>query len=256
MSIFGAFMLWVHTLSAFEETTGLPIPGSPWSYAVIVFALLNALILFFWVRSFRKYPPPRRHAEALSAGGRAYPIVSAVIGGIMFGGALLNLFDYLRASDSSLELAAVVFSFLCAFSMMTFMIGLSGGGRGARLKIVCILLFLCTWLLSTYKAFAADPILWHFAPRILSISASTLAFYYIAGIIYGHPRHLRALYFSLLGTFSCIFTLSDSLPVSQQIISLSLALMTLLLAFLLVNNMAPAAKPEPESAEDFEANEG
>jgi hypothetical protein len=257
MGIFGAFLLWIHTLSAFEDGTGLPIPNSPWSWAVAVFMGLNALILLLWVRSLKNYPQPRKYADAFESGSPVHTAAAVAIGGLMALGAALNIFPFIAAWPPLLGFIAGVSAVFCAVSMITFLSGAAGSkrkrnGKGAGLKIVFILLFLCAWLLDTYKAFAADPVLWHFAPRILAISASALAFYYIAGIIFGHPKPLRALYFSLLSTLLCLLTLPDSLPFGQQIMTLALSLMTLLLSFLLINNM----RARPPSGEDGPEEDG
>ncbi|MEA4895774.1 MAG: hypothetical protein VB064_11000, partial [Oscillospiraceae bacterium] len=84
-------------------------------------------------------------------------------------------------------------------------------------------------LIASYKYSASDPVIWHFAPRLLTISSTVLAFYYIAGFVFNKPRPLASLYFSLLGTFLCLTVLADSYPLGEQLITVGfLAAMTLL----------------------------
>ncbi|NLH01606.1 MAG: hypothetical protein GX488_06885 [Clostridiales bacterium] len=237
MGIFGAFLRWLQIQNIFEPDTGLATPNSPWSWAFIAFVILSASMLIVFVRSFRKSSFPLTYPEIYS-GGKFYKTAAIIIGALMALGGFATIIRTL-SSRSVFDLLLGIFSFAGAVSSSSFVISAKkSGSKNAGIAVsVIIVLFLCFWLISAYKFSASDPVIWHFAPRILAISSSVLAFYYVAGFVFGRPKPLLALYFCQLGAFLSITTLADSYPLGEQFIVLSFAAFMELLSFLQVCNI-------------------
>jgi len=231
MGIFGAFLRWLQNINIFEADTGLAIPHSPWSYAVILFAVLFAVLLFVWLRSYRSVGFASSYPEVYSETVPFVTVAAYIIGALIAVGGVLTISRAVSTSKTAFDLILGLFSFICAAGMTTFILSVGKPkkkNRGAFGAAVAVF-FLCFWLIASYKYSASDPVIWHFAPRLLTISATILAFYFIAGFVFNKPKPLATLYFSLLGTFMCIVVLADTYPLGEQFITVGfLAAMTLL----------------------------
>ena len=107
--------------------------------------------------------------------------------------------------------------------------------RGAAAALI-VDLFMCFWLIASYKTFASDPVVWHYAPRLLAICASVLAFFYLAGYPYGKPKPLMAVFFSNFSALLFIITLADDFSLGKQLLSLSCAGLLCLYSMLIISN--------------------
>jgi hypothetical protein len=233
MGIFGAFLRWLQNVNIFEADTGLAIPHSPYSYAVVLFAVLFAGVLLLWLRRYRGITFVSKYPAVYSGIGSFAKVAAYIIGAVIAVGGVLTVYRSVSTSKSAFDLILGLFSFVCAAGMTTFLVSAgnqekkSGGSFGAAAMVF----FLCFWLIASYKYSAADPVIWHFAPRLLTISATILAFYFIAGFVFNKPKPLASLYFSLLGTFICITVLADSYPLGEQLITVGFLAAMLLLSF-------------------------
>jgi hypothetical protein len=241
LGIFGAFLRWVQSRRVFEADTGLATPHSIWSYAVILIILLSAALIYFWVRSLKKNSFPQSYPAVFSRSEKAYSVSSVVIGIIMAVGGLMAIFSAMteKSSYSTFQLMLGFLAVLCAICVTAFVLNAMKRDKqsSGTLNAAIVVLFLCFWLIAAYKYSASDPVIWHFAPRLLAISATILAFYFMAGFVYGRPKALSSLFFSLFGSFLCILTLADSYPMGEQLIVLAFAAEMLLLSFAQLNNM-------------------
>lgn len=231
MGIFGAFLRWLQNVNIFEADTGLAILHSPWSYAVILFAALFAILLFLWLRRYKDIGFAPKYPEVYSGPVPFITVAAYVIGAVIAVGGVITVARAVSTSKTVFDLILGLFSLVCAAGMTTFILSVGrpekkkNGVFGATVTVF----FLCFWLIASYKYSAADPVIWHFAPRLLSISATILAFYFIAGFVFNKPKPLASLYFSLLGAFLCLAVLADTYPLGEQLITVGfLAAMTLL----------------------------
>jgi hypothetical protein len=233
MGIFGAFLRWLQNSNIFEADTGLAIPHSPWSYAVILFAALFAILLFVWLRKYRDIGFASNYPEVYSGTVPFVTVAAYIIGAVIAVGGILTVSRSVSTSKTAFDLILGLFSLICAAGMTTFILSIGKQGKkssgvfGAAVTVF----FLCFWLIASYKYSAADPVIWHFALRLLSISATILAFYFIAGFVFNKPKPLASLYFSLLGTFMCLVVLADSYPLGEQLITVGFLAAMALLSF-------------------------
>ena len=128
----------------------------------------------------------------------------------------------------------------------------------------------CFWLIVSYRQDAVTSVVWSYAPEILAISCSLLAFYYVAGHAYGRARPFATIFFCSLGAFLCFVTLPDERLIAQQIMFVGMAGMQLFLSWMLISGLrrreeilsrypnAPATEdlddevPPPRPEDEFE----
>ncbi len=251
MGVFGAFIRWVQSLSAFEEGTGLAIPNAPWSYVLFIFMLATLTVIIFMVRSFKKDRFSADFATAMAYENRFIDISAIFIGVIMAVGGAAELFSSLKTDPMNIfGIITGAFAIICAACIASFLRSPRRDHpdtRGRSMSVI-VVLFLCYWLISTYKMFSSDPVIWHFAPRLLAISAAILAYYFVAGFPFNKPRPMLSVFFCLLGAFLLIITLADSLMIGEQLIAFSIAAMLLLVSFVILSNAGKSV--EYKQAED------
>lgn len=237
MGIFGAFLRWLQTQNIFEADTGLAIPHSPLSYAVVSFVLLFAVLLYLWIRRLKTVDFPAKYPDVYSKSFPLVTIAAELIGAVMAIGGVLTLVRAVKTTGTVFDLILGLFTLLCAAGLTTLIIsaGKPAKKNSGYWSAISIVFYICFWLIAAYKFSAADPVIWHFAPRLLAISATVLAFYFIAGFIFNKPRPMASLYFGLLSTFLCIITLADSYPIGEQLITFGFVASLTLLSFSQIN---------------------
>lgn len=238
MGIFGAFLRWMQMINISEPETNLVKPYSPWSFALVLFVILGSGLLIMYVRTLKNLDFPQKYPEVYSRGLPLYNVTSVIIGVLMALGGALMVFHALSSTRSVFDLVLGLFALVCALAVSFFVISANKtkkAGSGSAPSVL-IILFLCFWLIAAYKFSASDPVIWHFAPRLLAIAATILAFYFVNGFVFAKPAPLLSLFFCLLGTFLCIITLADSYPMGEQLITLSFAALMTLLSFAQLNN--------------------
>jgi len=235
LGIFGAFLRWAQLGKIIDPDTLLAAPDSPWSYALIAFLVFSIALIALWLRPLRRYTSPQTYPEAFARNLPVYTILAVIIGLVMaVGGAMTIVRSVtIKTSYSVFELLLGVLAFPAAASIAAFIVNANKSGKktGGGSSTVFIVIFLCFWLIAAYKYSAADPVIWHFALRLLAVSAAILAFYYIAGFVFGKPRAQKSLFFSLLAVLLCTVSLADSYPMGEQLLVLSVDASLLLLSF-------------------------
>ena len=238
MGIFGAFLRWMQMINISEPETNLVKSYSPWSFALVLFFILGLGLLIMFVRTLKNLEFPQKYPEVFSRGLPVYTITSIIIGVLMALGGALTVLRALSSTRSVFDLVLGLFAIVSSLAISSFVVSANKAkkmGSGSA-QSVMIILFLCFWLIAAYKFSASDPVIWHFAPRLLAISATILAFYFIEGFVFKKPAPLLSLFFCLLGTFLCIITLADNYPMGEQLITLSSAALMTLLSFAQLNN--------------------
>ncbi len=231
LGIFGAFLRWLQIQNIIEADTGLATRNSPWSFALIFFVLVFAILLWLMVRKLKNVDFPSKYPDVYLKNVPFASIFAVLIGIIIALGGVMTVLRSVQTSKTVFDLVLGLFSFVCAAGMASFIGSASKPEKKSQgfFGAISIVFYLCFWLIAAYKFSAKDPVTWDYAPRLLAIAATLLAFYFIAGFVFNKPRPLASLYLGLLSTFMCIITIADSYPIGEQFITIGfIASMTLL----------------------------
>ena len=256
LGIFGAFFRWLQNTTAFEADTGLAIPFALWSIVMAVYIGASAVSLIFSTRALPSEGCPESFASAFGGGPAVvFKAASIICLVLVSGSGAVTLLRCIQAGILSKNLFDVILgggAFVSGICLFALFHKLSAGkDKGFGGFCVFIVLYLCFLLIWEYKVYASDPVVWHFAVRILSTAAVLLAYYYIAGFSYYRIKPRKAAYFSLLGVALSISTFADSAGTSMHIMTLGLTIGLLVLCYMLIGNL----KPENREADD-DASEG
>lgn len=237
--VFGAFFRWLQSITAFEAETGLAISGSRWSIILLIYmVIITAALAFISVR-LKACSFPEEYSEALSTPSPIFDIASIALAAVMALGGLLVIFSALTPPDYAIfDLVTGLFAIVAAVCLIALLRSTKrdhAESRGAAAALV-VDLFMCFWLVASYKSFASDPVIWHYAPRLLAICAGVVAFYYVAGYPYRKPRPQMTVFFSNLSAFLFIVTLGDDFPLGKQLLALSAAGTLCLYSMLIVSS--------------------
>ena len=222
--VFGAFFRWLQNMTAFEPETGLAISGARWSVIMLLYMVIIAAALAFIV--FKKLKPcqfSEEYGSAFDTPTPLFDIIAVVLAAVLGAGGLISLFPALVPPYSIFELITGLFAIVAAACLIGFLRSTKrdhAETRGAGLALV-VDLFMCFWLIASYKTFASDPVIWHYAPRLIAICACVLAFYYLAGYPYRKAKPLQTIFFSNLAAFLFIITLADDYSIGKQLMALA-----------------------------------
>lgn len=206
--IFGAFIRWLQNTTAFETGTGLAVPNSLWSIVMAVY-LVGCAVFVFFVSRVPKASSPRNMQDAFE---NALPgvNVAGIVGPLLIAaGGLMELANALK-TDSGFSLLLGFFAMAVGVSLLMMFRGLAYGKPGvARPALIITVLWLCLLMVWEYKTCAADPVIWHFAIKVLAAAATLLAWYYIAGFDFGRMAPGKMVYFSMLSTVLIFIRFAD-----------------------------------------------
>ena len=236
--VFGAFIRWLQNMTAFEAETGLAVPGARWSIVLLVYMVLIAAALFVYVRRLKACAFPEEYGAAFDTPTPVFDIAAYILAAVMAFGGLFTLFSAVTPPYAIFELVTGLFAIAAAICLVAFLRSTKrdhAETRGAGAALVADL-FMCFWLIASYKSFASDPVVWHYAPRLIAICACVLAFYYLAGYPYRKPKPLQTVFFSNLAAFLFIITLADDYSFGKQMLAISCAGTLCLYSILLVCN--------------------
>lgn len=215
--IAGFFLRNKELSSAIDPVTGL---AERWSIFTLSLALLSviaaAVFVLYGVLTMRGRAVRLSYKGSLSATGLVtffFAVVGCaamVIGGIIY---FLNA-RVVRVSlvDSVFALFAVL-SGVCQFVLVCGAFK-NKSGDSSHIAAVVTPLFLCLWLVITYKNNSTDPELLNYCGMCLALMAAILSFYFSAGFAFGRDNKLCTVIFGLLAVYSCTVAAADfsSLP--------------------------------------------
>ena len=209
--------------SAFEEYTGLAIPGAPAS-VILTCALVIAGAWFVILALARPLSLRVRWDQVfLSAGDKAYPVLE--IAAALFAAAAVPVFfivgveqfqvyqEMLKAhlqpptNNGMLTLATAGGAFRAALGLLqtgrdSLRPGRRGrGGFSAALPGVAG----CVWLMESFRSHAANPVRWDYAPQLLAIVLGMAFYMDFAGMSAGAARPRRLLWMAgMAAVFSAV----------------------------------------------------
>ncbi|MDO4749251.1 MAG: hypothetical protein Q4A39_00235, partial [Eubacteriales bacterium] len=227
---FGIFARWLQNINIYEKGTGLAVAGAFTSKMLIFVCLMTAAALLYQVLRLRRQMQVKPETIIVPSSGRVLTVFMAISGLLAALGAGLIL---LQEDGGMLRTILALLGFLAAFGLALYPQALKHPEWGCVLCAAPVI-FTCFWFIVYYKETAVDPVLWHFAPFILTLAVCILAFFYMAGFAFGKPRPFRAVFFALYAAFFCLTVLPDVHPLGEILLQLSFTLAFMTLAWHLV----------------------
>jgi len=243
LSVFGGFFRWLQHINAFDEASGFLIAGRSTTALFTVFCILAvAAIAAYAFAVFPAKAAPLEPQKALYAETVLPRVVGCAAGACaVFAGLMIMI----GANLSDFPTLRRVFGALCVFmgvSFPFFFTGKSGSHGSSGWLTIFPVLFSFLWLICGYKFNAYNPVIWAYGVEIIAIAASAGAFLYLAAFHYGRANPRLALLFSLLASFFCITTLSDSRPIFDSMLFVASAAVFLCASFIIIKNASPRKK--------------
>ena len=199
--------------SAFEEHTGLAIPGAQAS--VILTCVLVMAGAWFAILSLAGQPLPERvrwNQVFLSAGDRVFPVLEIAAAFFAIAAApvlfIVGVDQFQRYQDALaahiqpptdngvLTLVTAGGAFLAALGLLqTGRDSLNPGQRGrGGFSITLPGVAGCVWLMESFRSHAANPVRWDYAPQLLAIVLGMAFYMDFAGMSAGAARPRRLLW--------------------------------------------------------------
>ena len=224
---------WLQYINVFDEETGLP-NASVLSRLVTIAFVLSALVLIGLSQSLRRFYTPYDPDEAFDAPPK---LLIGVLGAAAMVSAVGAVALYFLGNDLLLKLTALL-ALLSVPAMMLYPILSRWGFLGALMGLVPIAFF-GWWLVIAYRENAPDPVLWLYAPQILSIAALLLATYRVTAYIYYRAKPVAAIRACSLAALFSVSTLMDEHIGMGRFILAGWAFAMMAIIWLLVCNMQP-----------------
>lgn len=224
----GFFLRRTELATAFEPGTGLPIDGTPVTWALIALSAAVAVAVLLLClgtgKGFRGgYDEAfqARNAVPYMAGMTAGALLTAA-GGVLM---LLQLPGlYAEASLASLETGGfpmfnlvpmALLSVLCLVSAWSvLMLGRNnyrGQGRGKYSAHLLLPAYTCCmWLIVSYQEHSGDPIILDYVYQLFAVIAAVLGCYFLSGFGFGRGRPAAAAFFSAEAMYFALVTLADT----------------------------------------------
>lgn len=240
--IFGAFghlFRWLQLMLAFEEDTGLAIPGSKLAVIVVAVCLLAAVTLYILVRRLSKYEAAGAYPEAFRGRSIFYTPVALIIGITLAVGAVLTMTSAVEIKLIQLQRILGAFAVCTAAAFVALALGTRRPKLAELSSVISVVpvLFSCFWLIVCYKENSQDPVIWSFAIEIIAIASVVLAFYYIAGFMFNKAAPIKTIFICEFSAFLCMTSLSDSGTLPRRLLLGATAAMLMFFAFTLTSNL-------------------
>jgi hypothetical protein len=235
--VVGAVLRYIEANTVFEEATGLAVRNAPVSLCLAGLSLLMAAVIAVCsVAIGKKKLATLDVKNAFPMGSIVVLALVTVCGVVISLGAAGN---YILDTGEK-EIFRIAYSVLGAASGIAVIVAAlksfrEDGGNYARLYIIPTV-FMCLWLVMTYKDNNTNPVLIEYCYKCLAVCGGTLAFYYAAGHGYGKPAPKRTVATHLIGAYFCLVTVSDAGNIAQAAVFGATAIVLLVNVCLYVNS--------------------
>ena len=249
--------------TGFEPDTGLAIPGAPAAWAVAGFSLLVMLLFLLLSRKEEKqlswetvYAAGQQNTLAVTAlllgamlllASGGVEIITRSVNGIITYEGETPFARVASAALPPLRIVLCVGSLPCIFLWARAVFRGEGGKESLATLEPCVLY--CVWLISTYQARAADPVVQDYLYEVFAIVTSLLGLYFIAGPSFGNGKPRRAAFFCLAGAYFSLVTLADNHLLSDTFRDLFAVLYLTTHAALILNHPPVEQREDPVETE-------
>lgn len=256
---FGVFFRWMQLMLAYNDEE-LP-DASAWNVLVPLLIAAGAFVFYRFLAKMKKDSVylPEDFFGALKNDTKLYAVCRWAIGILMILGSVLLFATceldknviFLRVLAGFGVLAGISFPLLLASANKPHVTGRSMMTLFALMPI----LFFAVWLLTCYKQNSINPVTWDYILELITLIASLLAFFRMAGFAYGVPDPSRSMFFCMFGGMLCIMSIADSRYLAQQIMLAAAALMMIMFNWIMVANLEHREKSLYKSADEEEGFE-
>lgn len=254
ISALGFMLRWLQNMRIIDPETGLAVRGTGISglvtaLIVVVFVALG-FAAFYMLRGGVE---PQTSDRALTGRTVVHTIVNLIPAGLLAISGLVQLFQADEFTWTSSELGIrrilAVVTIVAAYALWLVVTGAKKPEKvkSGRVGAALLLVFGAVWLIAVYKSAASDPVIWRFAVEVLSICATLMAFFYVAGYFFAVPNAKVSIFFCEISAFLCIMTCIDEHTLGEALCLGAVALLMLIWAFTMANNLF--REPEPEEPE-------
>lgn len=237
-AILGVLLRWYQLTRVYDPVTAMPRTGSLASLTLSLLPIAFIIFLFLLLRCINK----SLTAEQLEklAGGRTIlmPLLCTLLGitvcvsGVLMLRAIYSFpFPNLRQIVALFVIAAGI-----GVTVMGFLAKTPEKSIACPMFILPVACF-CIYLIVFYKEVQNDPVVWNYAVQILAVAVNALSFFHLAGFVFHRPRPLHAVFFCLLAFSVSITCLADSLILSETLLFVAMALVNLLFAVTILENI-------------------
>jgi len=249
----GAFCRWLQNQIAFDDL-GLSVKSSL-NFVMLLVMLVSAIVFFVQTKKYKNSGLVAQTSFGYAFRGttKLYKPVAWLLGAVMiFGGLVL----FMTGEQGINQTFDRVLAVLAVFSGLFFPLTASATKNKNSSAMVCFFMTVpivqfCEWLLTCYKYNSTNPTVWAYIIQIFAISASILAFYYLAGYSYGRVKTYNTMYFCMLGAFLDVIVLADNINFGEKMMFVSASGMLMFMAWMIISNMREPVVEESGEAEEI-----
>jgi hypothetical protein len=207
-----AFLLRRRELATVFGADGLAERGAPLSIILMILCLLVVIVLIVLsVRMTAGVGVRGGYAEVFHVEGLVPVVVSAVLGAAMIAAAFLNYrAAAVGGTRAVVEGAVGILAALAGVAGFALAVNARRKSGGCALPAVLVTLFVCFFILVTYKKRASDPVLLDYMYDFIALCLSALSTLFIAGFAFDRASPRKALWVCFAAAFFCFIGAADS----------------------------------------------
>lgn len=186
----------------------MAVHGSIWPYVVALMIAVAAAVLAvvcFRVKNQPHTSFPDSLPAAFAASKRARAVGGVLLGAMLALGGLWLLLSSGALSEPGLQRVLAVLAVVTGvvFARQMLAPGERENDAGALVCASMPMVLLVFWLIVSYKVNIINPTISAYAVEILALCAALIAFYELAGFVYGRPKAVKSIFWSQFAAFLC-----------------------------------------------------
>ena len=243
-----AFFLRRRELATVFEPDGLARRGAPVSIILLVLCVLAVIVLIaLSVKAASGRGVKGGYAEVFHVGGLVPTVISALLGIAMIAAAFLNYRSAaVGGTRAVVEGALGILAALAGVGGFALAVNARRKSGGCALPAVLVTLFVCFFILVTYKKRASDPVLLSYMYDFVALCLSALATLFIAGFAFDRAAPGKTLWMSSAAAFFCFIGAADSVGDWTLVFYIFLIIYQLMHGYLLAAAFKTHGGPESE----------
>ena len=245
--VLGAFCVllrWLQNVNSFDVETGLITSGAALSWLLGLLMLAATVVLAVLSWNLNRFGASTDPEEAFADPPKG---LIAVLGAAAMGAAIGSIVLFFTGIGAVNKFTGL-FGLLAVPALMLYPFLPRWGFLGAVLSLNPMVFF-CYWLVTGYRTYAVDPVLWSYAPLMLAIAAMCLATYRLSAYLFYRAKPAKTVFYCCLAPVFALTILMDTATGASRLILGAWAVGLLALAGLLILNMTPPTLDEEEEEE-------